>query len=70
MKVLEGDHLDTTTSEVEVSTYVVQGSGAIVVSAIVNGYRKSTAYYFVDEERAIADFKEAVREDLASTTRA
>lgn len=62
--------MDTTTSEVEVSTYVVQGSGAIVVSAIVNGYRKSTAYYFVDEERAIADFKEAVREDLASTTRA
>lgn len=62
--------MDTTASEVEVSTYVVQGSGAIVVSAIVNGYRKSTAYYFVDEERAIADFKEAVREDLASTTRA
>ena len=62
--------MDTTAEEIEVSTYTVQGTGAIVVSAIVNGYRKSTAYYFVDKERAIADFKEAVREDLASATRA
>ena len=62
--------MDTTAEEIEVNTYTVQGTGAIVVSAIVNGYRKSTAYYFVDKERAIADFKEAVREDLASTTRA
>ena len=62
--------MDTTAEEIEVSTYTVQGSGAIVCSAMVNGYRKQTAYFFVDKERAIADFKEAVREDLASTTRA
>ncbi len=55
--------MDTTAEEIDVSTYIVHGSGAIVVSAIVNGYRKSTAYYFVDKETAIADFKEAVRED-------
>jgi len=36
----------------------------------VNGYRKQTAYFLVDKETAIADFKEAVREDLASATRA
>ena len=56
--------------EDSISTYVVDGSGAIVVSAMINGYRKQTAYFCVDEEYAIADFKEAVREDLASTTRA
>ncbi len=61
----EHDHFEDS-----ISAYTVQGTGAIVVSAIVNGYRKSTAYYFVDKERAIADFKEAVREDLASATRA
>lgn len=56
--------------EDSISTYVVDGSGAIVITAWINGERKRTAYYFVDEERAIADFKEAVREDLASATRA
>jgi hypothetical protein len=65
--------LDTTAEPLttsEVSTYTVQGSGAIVCSAMVNGYRKQTAYFLVDKETAIADFKEAVREDLASATRA
>jgi hypothetical protein len=62
--------LDTTAEEIEVSTYIVDGSGAIVCSAMVNGYRKQTAYFCVDKETAIADFKEAVREDLASATRA
>lgn len=62
--------MDTTAEDIEVSTYIVEGSGAIVCSAMVNGYRKQTAYFLVDMEYAIADFKEAIREDLASATRA
>ena len=57
--------MDTTAeplTEIEVSTYTVQGSGAIVCSAMVYGYRKQTAYFLVDKETAIADFKQTLRE--------
>jgi hypothetical protein len=38
-------------------------SGPITVSAMVNGYRESTQYFFVDEDYAVADFLATYGED-------
>jgi hypothetical protein len=49
--------VDTTAEEIEFSTEVVYGSGAIVCSAIVDGRLKRTTYYLVSKERAEEDFR-------------
>jgi hypothetical protein len=40
-------------------------SGPITVSAMVNGYRESTQYFFVDEDYAVADFLATYGEDAS-----
>lgn len=31
-------------------------AGPITVSAVINGYREKTQYFFIDEDEAVADF--------------
>ena len=54
--------MDTTAEDIEFSTEVVYGSGAIVCSAVVDGHLKRTVYYLVSKERAEEDFRMVLRE--------